>query len=113
MDIFELFDLLEKLELKISVMYRNFQGIFQDDNETAELFKKMGEDEESHVDIVKFQRKILQQGVRVKVDVDLVEINSVFSKIEKIMGLRVNEWVNLYLLEHTSKDFQTEIFLIS
>jgi GGDEF domain-containing protein len=31
----------------------------------------------------------------------------------KKMGLRVIEWVNLYLLEHTSKDFQTEIFLVS
>ncbi len=28
-------------------------------------------------------------------------------------GLRVIEWVHLYLLEHASKDFQTEILLIS
>ena len=33
--------------------------------------------------------------------------------IVNIMGLRVIEWVHLYLLEHTSKDFQTEILLIS
>ncbi len=30
-----------------------------------------------------------------------------------IRVLRVIEWVNLYLLEHASKDFQTEIFLVS
>jgi len=29
------------------------------------------------------------------------------------MALRVVEWVNLYLLEHASKDFQTEIFFVS
>jgi len=31
----------------------------------------------------------------------------------KTMGLRVLVWVNLYLLEHRGKDFQSKIFLIS
>ena len=30
-----------------------------------------------------------------------------------LMGLRVLVWVNLYLLEHRGKDFQSKIFLIS
>ena len=29
------------------------------------------------------------------------------------LGLRVNVWVILYLLEHTGKDFQSEIFLVA
>jgi len=31
----------------------------------------------------------------------------------KKVGLRVLVWVNLYLLEHRGKDFQSKIFLIS
>jgi len=40
-----------------------------------------------------------------------VSENSSTHKVKE--ALRVVEWVNLYLLEHTSKDFQTEIFLVS
>ncbi len=36
-----------------------------------------------------------------------------FVVCKTILGLRGNEWVHLYLLEHASKDFQTEILLIS
>jgi toxin ParE1/3/4 len=31
----------------------------------------------------------------------------------EIKDVRVSVWVNLYLLEHTGKDFQSEIFLVS
>src|SRR4030043_697534 len=42
---------------------------------------------------------------------------SMFFHLDKytltFLVLRVIEWVNLYLLEHASKNFQTKIFLVS
>ena len=36
-----------------------------------------------------------------------------YERNKEKMGLRVLVWVNLYLLEHRGKDFQSKIFLIS
>jgi len=54
----------------------------------------------------------LSHGTICKAEVHWYEAHGIGKKEIK-MGLRVIEWVHLYLLEHTSKDFQTEILLIS
>jgi hypothetical protein len=43
---------------------------------------------------------------------ELVDFNGMLQRVKK-MGLRVRVWVILYLFEHTRKDFQTEILLVS
>jgi len=43
----------------------------------------------------------------------IVATDNLFIPDKEIMGLRVRVWVILYLFEHTRKDFQTEILLVS
>ncbi len=54
-----------------------------------------------------------QAAIVSEIEQRLTVIEEVDKEIQINMGLRVIEWVHLYLLEHASKDFQTKIFLIS
>jgi len=48
-----------------------------------------------------------------QVDAIVIPVSMHPTQPKWIMGLRVLVWVNLYLLEHTGKDFQPKIIFIS
>jgi hypothetical protein len=52
-------------------------------------------------------------GMDLLPDVRVINTEGSVTYTITIKVLRVIEWVNLYLLEHTSKNFQTKIFLVS
>ena len=56
-------------------------------------------------------RQELYRKIRSTSISERLEAIQLLPKLNK--GLRVLVWVNLYLLEHRGKDFQSKIFLIS
>jgi rubrerythrin len=82
MDILGAFDYLEEIERSIEAMYLSFSQAFSSDIESAALFREMAEDENEHLAIVQYQRRIILKNKQsfIDVEIDLGEIAEVIEK---------------------------------
>lgn len=88
MDIFKVFDSIEKLELKISELYQYFHKLFTDEKEAGALFFRLSLDEQSHADLIKYQRRLARQNKNLSKDIemDISRVDKLISGIDKIIG---------------------------
>ncbi len=88
MDIFKVFDSIEKLELKISELYKYFHRLFINKKEVAALFFRLSLDEQSHADLVKYQRRLPRQNKNLSkdIEIDISRVDELISAIDKIIG---------------------------
>ncbi|HUJ18783.1 MAG TPA: PilZ domain-containing protein [Nitrospirota bacterium] len=87
MDIYKLLDLLEKVESDVSGLYKRLHEEHKLNKEAAEFFYNLHMEEESHVQIIRMERRIIQSAPKVfrEAHVNLSEINSM---LENIANLR-------------------------
>ena len=87
MHILKLLGPLEKLETRLSELYKRFSEIFQSDAEASVFFYQMSVDEAAHADLVRFQRRqVTADPARFKeVDVDSSEIEKILSRVDLLL----------------------------
>ncbi len=78
---------LEKLETRLSELYKRFSERFQNDAEASVFFYQMSVDEGAHADLVRFQRRqVTADPARFKeVDVDISEIEKILSHADLLL----------------------------
>lgn len=88
MNIFKVFDAIEKVELKISELYKYFNKLFTDEKGAAALFFRMSLDEQSHADLIKYQRRLARQNKNLSKDIemDISRVDKLISEIDNIIG---------------------------
>lgn len=88
MDIFKVLDAIEKVELKISELYKYFNKLFADEKGAAALFFRMSLDEQSHADLIKYQRRLARQNKNLSKDIemDISRVDKLISEIDNIIG---------------------------
>ena len=88
MDLQKLLNLLERIEYEASGLYKKLREDFILHKEASDFFFALHLEEESHVQFIRMERRIIQSAPRVfkDVNVDLSEINSL---LESIANLKV------------------------
>jgi len=107
MDIYKVLALLEKLESVFSGLYKKLHEDFQQDKAAAEFFFNMHMDEESHLQIVRMEQRIVRASPKVfkEPQINLSEINALFDNIEQLKSTKLSlpEVIErIYILEHSS-----------
>lgn len=88
MDVLTALNDIEKLELKLSELYLHFSRLFSDDTAVASLFKKLSEEEQSHYDLVQYQKRLIRKNKELFKDVtiDVAEIRQVIDKADSLQN---------------------------
>jgi CheY-like chemotaxis protein len=86
MDIYKLLDLLERVETNVSALYKKLQEDHYLNKEAADFFLGMHFEEESHVQFIRMERRIIQAAPKVFKDtqVNLSEINSLLENVANL-----------------------------
>jgi len=86
MDILKFLKAVESLEGDLANLYGKFSRDF-DDAEVSDMFRKLSQDEESHREIVVFEKKLVlrNRGEFKDVEVDLAGLPEMLAKIDEIM----------------------------
>lgn len=87
MDILTALNDIEKLELKLSELYRHCSRLFSDDTVVASLFKKLSEEEQAHYDLVQYQKRLIRKNKELfrDVTIDVAEITQVTGKADSLL----------------------------
>jgi len=90
MDLQKLLNLLERIEYEVSGLYKKLREDFILNKDAADFFFALHLEEESHVQFIRMERRIIQSAPRVfkNVSVDLSGINSL---LESIANLKVSK----------------------
>jgi len=86
MDILKFLNMSESLEGKLAEVYDRFGKDFAP-AEVSEMFRKLGQDEESHREIVKFEKKLVlrNRGEFKEISIDVSGLSEMLAKIDEIM----------------------------
>ena len=92
MDIYKLLDLLEKVESEISDLYKRLHEKYKLNKDAAEFFQNLHMEEESHVQIIRMERRIIQSAPKVfrEAHVNLSEINSILENIANLKTVKLD-----------------------
>lgn len=109
MDIFKMFNLLEKVERAFSALYKHLQEKYRGDEKAERFFYDLHMEEESHVQLVLMERRIVQASPKEfsEPSVNLSEINNIFEKIADLQNneLKLPELIRqVYILEKSSSE---------
>jgi len=88
MDILQVLRPLEQLERQLADLYQWFSELFETDREAAFVFQRMHLDENSHVRLIEYQRRLARgnPGVFGDVDVSLDALQVAIARVERIRG---------------------------
>ena len=86
-----LFNLLERLEGKMAELYRMYSDLFATDAEASSLFFRLSMEEKSHVNIVKYERRLTKQNPRFfeKAVLDEEALSAECDRVEKLCNSRM------------------------
>ena len=86
MDIYKAFDLLERVERQMADLYKLLREEHKLNREVFSLFTILHLEEESHVQLIRMERRIVQSSPRVftNVRINLSEVSSVLETIENL-----------------------------
>jgi len=86
MDILQVLRPLEQLERKLADLYEWFSDLFEADREAAFVFQRMHLEENSHVRLIEYQRRLARgnPGVFGDVNVNLTGLQQAITRIEAI-----------------------------
>lgn len=87
MNILNLLNQLEKVETRLSILYKRFSEIFQNDAEASILFSRVSADETAHADLIRFQRRMVRADPTHfhEVEADVREIEEVLTRINLLL----------------------------
>jgi rubrerythrin len=87
-----LFNLLERLEGKMAELYRLYSELFATDAEASSLFFRLSMEEKSHVNIVKYERRLTKQNPRYfeKTHMDEEALSAEGDRVERLCNSRTN-----------------------
>ncbi len=88
MDVLRVLRPMEQLERKLGDLYQWFSDLFEADREAAFVFQRMRLEEESHVRLIEYQRRLARGNpdVFADVDVDLTALQDAVTRIAEIRG---------------------------
>jgi len=90
MHILKALDPLEKLEDRIARLYEWFSENLKDDAEASAFFYRMSIDESAHANLVRYQRRVASQNMKLfgdlDLDLDLSGIQKEIARIEAILA---------------------------
>jgi hypothetical protein len=91
MDIYKAFDLLERVEHQMASLYRQLKEEFRLNREVFSFFSILQLEEESHVQLIRMERRIVQSSPRAFTDVkiNLSEVSSILETIENLKSARL------------------------
>jgi len=83
MDILNVLKKLGDLERDLGKAYEWLATVFKDDEKAAEFFRKLAQDEQAHLDLVKYQERVVRKtpGEFTGVEIDLPAVDSTVKKI--------------------------------
>lgn len=86
MDIFKALDLLERVEKDVSDLYRKLHQDYRYNKEAADFFHSMHMEEESHLQVVRMERRIVQASPKAFSEprINLSEIHSLIETIASV-----------------------------
>ncbi len=85
MDILTVLKKLGDLERDLGKSYERFAELFRDDEKVSEFFKKLSQDEQAHLDLVKYQERVVRKtpGEFAGVEIDLPAVDETLRKIDE------------------------------
>jgi rubrerythrin len=85
------FVLLEKFELKMAELYRVYSELYAMDAQAAALFYRMSLEEKNHVNVIAYQKRVVNQNPRLfgDVEMDVEEIQEEIARVEALAKVRV------------------------
>jgi hypothetical protein len=87
MDVLQVLRPLEQLERKLGGLYEWFSGLFEADREAAFVFWRLHLDENSHVRLIEYQRRLARGNPAAFADVD-VSLDALQAAIARVEGIR-------------------------
>ena len=86
MDILKFLRAVESLEGNLAILYEKFSRDF-DDGEVSDMFRKLSQDEESHRDIVVFEKKLVlrNRGEFKEISIDISGLSEMLAKIDEAL----------------------------
>ena len=86
MDILKFLNMAEGLEGNLATLYGKFSKDF-DPAEVSEMFRKLSQDEESHREIVKFEKKLVlrNRGEFKEISLDISGLSEMLAKIDELI----------------------------
>ncbi len=92
MDIYKVLDLLERVESEVSSLYKKLHDDHQLNKEAADFFLELHFEEESHVQLVQMERRIIQAAPKVfkEIQINLSEINSLLETVANLRNMKLD-----------------------
>lgn len=83
MDVLQVLRPMEQLERRLGDLYQWFSDIFEADREASFVFQRMHLEEDSHVRLIEYQRRLARgnPGLFADVDVDLTALQQTVTRI--------------------------------
>ena len=74
---------LKKIEIKAQELYSHYHNLFREDQEAADFFQVISEEEKSHADIIEYQIRLIRADSKSfsEVDLDVKPVNDLVDKI--------------------------------
>lgn len=91
MDVYKLLDLLEKVETEMSGLYKKLHEDHKLNKEAAEFFMDLHREEESHVQIIRMERRIIQSAPKAfkEAQVNLSEVDSILENAANLKKVKL------------------------
>ena len=92
MDLYRLLNLLERVEGDVSALYKKLHDDYILNKEVADFFLEMYYEEETHIQFVRMERRIIQSAPKVfkEVNINLSEINSLLENVANLKAAKLD-----------------------
>ncbi len=86
----QVFASMEKFEGKMSDLYRWYSELYAEDTEAAALFYRMSVEEKSHLNTVRYERRLMLQNPKLfsSVQFDSLSMDEEVARVDQLLGAR-------------------------